>query len=132
MKKWDDNKLLRTTVISLMFVGLLVLGVQLITKINRQGGETAAADVNDEGVPYLIDGEDLEITANPDMGLAWGASISSPVLVFDSGPSEITMYFTDDGLVIEGDPNGMNEAAEVFLNEYIKPMADEYVKERTK
>lgn len=62
---------------------------------------------------------------------------------FDLGPASIMIYFGKDSdksieikvdtdeLVISGDTDNMNEAAEVFFNELLKPMVDRYIS-RTK
>ncbi len=50
------------------------------------------------------------------------------MICWDGG--EITMSIDGDKLEITGDTDKMNEAAKVFFDEMVKPMADAYIAER--
>lgn len=39
----------------------------------------------------------------------------------------LEMHIESEKLIIKADPNNMNEAAQIFFNQYLKPIADNYI-----
>lgn len=55
-------------------------------------------------------------------------AIGEPVVRRPNWYGNWSIAFTEAGLVFEGDPNCRNEAADAFFNEFLKPLADDYIK----
>lgn len=65
-----------------------------------------------------------------DTTIDWTAVTSYSDVTIQAGPGEIVLEFKEDRLEITKTDNAdMNEAAEVFFDYYIKPMADAYISE---
>lgn len=61
----------------------------------------------------------------------WEISSVYDLLIYTKTGKELRIDISTDELRITGDAD-MNEAAEIFFNEYIKEMADAYIRERLK
>ena len=74
----------------------------------------------------------IDIDSAIDPNIIWSADAHTTyadlMICWDGG--EITMSVDGDKLEITGDTDKMNEAAKVFFDEMVKPMADAYIAER--
>lgn len=93
---------------------------------------TDAVSISDVNMQF--DDDELSVMSKDDPdNVIWFDDIEmypDLTIVTETG-GELRMSFKGDVLEITGDAD-MNEAAEIFFKELLKPMADAYIKERLK
>ena len=99
--------------------------IEIYPQKGTGGGIDLAVEPNDSSTDAII----LESTEEGYLDLNVDPVVNI-VICTESG-GELIMTFEDDELKITGDLD-MNEAAKMFFNEFLKPMADEYIAERLK
>ena len=111
---------------------VLVLLVICVTGIVRVWDSNDIVwDSNDSMTTFGSIYEPLTITVNGP-SFVWTQEIMHTKLTFSKPPAECFLYLSDEGvLTVElGGGATMNDAAEIFFNEHLKPMVGQYIKEK--